>query len=306
MLEKQNRIQDTRDVDQVIRRELLKSGDRTVEIQKGKDYERIEVSQDLQEVPDPRILGTKIIFDSRLDQYSQSDDVQEKLSALGSQPHYPKLTLQDKKEALFGKKEIAEIDEFGEEPSKPSFRKKNDAEADIGIAEIKDERIRLIQQKLINFKRILVGTGIPPDFCDYLILKFSKFIEDSETTDKQIEEFCKYLKENIKRLRFEATKESVLSSITNIASVDLLCTISKNNENLERARKTLGPQHANMKEFVHHVIELGLEKLIKKLDSTLHRKFQTNIMHVKVNDLQRGLLEYEAKRKSRTKPDLMQ
>jgi hypothetical protein len=144
-------------VDQIIREELLKQDDTTISYQTGSGYERVEVDQKLADTPDPRIHGAKIIFDSRLDSFSQKDDhLQNQLR----QQSYPKITLKDKKEALFGKSEPK--DEFDEEPSKIKFKKST--EADSGEQEAADERRRSLQQKLINFKRQLVEVDVPVEF----------------------------------------------------------------------------------------------------------------------------------------------
>lgn len=48
-----------------------KEGDIIVSSVKGRNFERTEVSQDMSgEVPDPRIGGAKIMFDSRFDDVS--------------------------------------------------------------------------------------------------------------------------------------------------------------------------------------------------------------------------------------------
>ena len=45
-----------------------KEGDIIVSSVRGKNFERTEISQDMKgEVPDPRIGGAKIMFDSRFD-----------------------------------------------------------------------------------------------------------------------------------------------------------------------------------------------------------------------------------------------
>jgi hypothetical protein len=155
--ERQEKLQNVQDVDQIIREELLKQDDTTISYQTGSGFERVEVDQKLADTPDPRIHGAKIIFDSRLDSFSQNDDhLQNQLR----QQSYPKITLKDKKEALFGKSESK--DEFDEEPSKIKFKKST--EADSGEQEAADERRRSLQQKLINFKRQLVEVDVPVEF----------------------------------------------------------------------------------------------------------------------------------------------
>ena len=44
---------------------------REISLIKGKDYEQIKVSQGVGSVPDPRIAGPSIYFDTRLDKAAQ-------------------------------------------------------------------------------------------------------------------------------------------------------------------------------------------------------------------------------------------
>lgn len=64
------------DVEVVIEEQLLQGENKYIQVKKAKNFERVEVSSSLEEVPDPRIHGAKIIFDSRLDEtmshYSES------------------------------------------------------------------------------------------------------------------------------------------------------------------------------------------------------------------------------------------
>ena len=161
MYNKQKQIEENTDVDNIIKEELLRDEDKIISIQKGKNFDRMEITQQLDEVPDPRIHGAKIIFDSRLDEFSNSKDNARLINDLNKQS-YPKITLQDKKDALLGKSE-EEDEDFNEETSKISFKKK-DAEADTGEKETYAERIRNMQQRLINFKRELAELNIPIEF----------------------------------------------------------------------------------------------------------------------------------------------
>lgn len=66
ILERQQQVEDD-DVDEIIKQELIQDQDRTVSVKHGKNFDRIEVSNSMDDVPDPRIHGAKIIFDSRMD-----------------------------------------------------------------------------------------------------------------------------------------------------------------------------------------------------------------------------------------------
>ena len=68
IIEHQNKLEEDEDVDKIIKEQLLQGDDKVVQIKQGKNFERIEVSNSLEEVPDPRIHGAKVIFDSRLDE----------------------------------------------------------------------------------------------------------------------------------------------------------------------------------------------------------------------------------------------
>ena len=162
-------------MDKIIKEELMRDEDHTIHLKKGQGFERVEVTQTMKDSPDPRVHGAKIIFDSRLDEFSSMNEKEKYLSELGSEPHYPKLTLKDKKEALFGKNP-ARDEEFESEPSRSSFKRKRDAEADSGEEETHDESVRNLQQKLINFKRVLVEMGVPVEFCDNLLQKYQSYL----------------------------------------------------------------------------------------------------------------------------------
>ena len=68
ILEKKKQMEEEDDSGVIIEEQLLQGENKIIQVKKGKDFERVEVSSSLDDVPDPRIHGAKIIFDSRLDQ----------------------------------------------------------------------------------------------------------------------------------------------------------------------------------------------------------------------------------------------
>lgn len=288
------------DVDKIIKEELMKDEDHTVLRKTGKGFERVEVTQTMKDSPDPRVHGAKIIFDSRLDEFSSLNDKETYLSELGSEPHYPKLTLKDKKEALFGKNP-ARDEEFESEPSRTSFKRNRDAEADSGEQETHDESVRNLQQKLINFKRVLVELGIPVEFCDHLLQKYQSYLSDDKTTENDVDAFLEYLKYNIIRLKFETEKKVKVYKPIEEYTIDYLYNVSKTNNLLNQAKEELNPRFNSMHECVLTLIEEEANSLGRKLKEKCDKKYEPQKAF-------EGLLrledEYQSYIKGSVRPDL--
>ena len=63
------------DIDQIIKQQFMSDQEgNKINVQEGKDFKRVEFSSKLEDAPDPRVHGAKVIFDSRLDKFSQSQE----------------------------------------------------------------------------------------------------------------------------------------------------------------------------------------------------------------------------------------
>jgi hypothetical protein len=71
-----------------LRETLLKKEENGLEVIyiKGSNYEQVKISTNSGAVPDPRVGGSSIIFDSRLDQ-NETREPPKMLSALGERPN---------------------------------------------------------------------------------------------------------------------------------------------------------------------------------------------------------------------------
>lgn len=241
MYERQEELANGQNVDQIIKEELRKQDGTVISFEKGDNYERVEVEQKYRETPDPRIHGAKIIFDSRMDSFSQNaDDLQSQLR----KQDYPKITLKDKKEALFGKQE--ETDEFNEEPSKIRFKKST--EADSGENEAAEERRRSIQQKLINFKRELAEDNVPIEFLDFVLRGYKETLITGDIAEKDFDNFLQFLKVQISKLKLKNKNEAPKYMPLENYTIEYLSKASSSNADLSKARKELNPHFSSLKD----------------------------------------------------------
>jgi hypothetical protein len=193
----QNKISNTEDVDQIIKEELLKQDDMTIQYKTTKDYQRVEVEHGLNEVPDPRIHGAKIIFDSRLDKYTKKDEMQERLSQLSKKPVFVKPA------ESTDEQQFEDQDEEFEEETKSGFRKQSQAESNDGEEEDREEAVRKVQQMVIGFKREMVEKGVEGGLLDFVLQKFFDILGDKMMTEKEVAQFLEFLKEFIGRIKNE-------------------------------------------------------------------------------------------------------
>ena len=46
---------------------MQRDGNVSVKLVEGEDYEQVQVISGMEDSPDPRVLGTRLVFDSRID-----------------------------------------------------------------------------------------------------------------------------------------------------------------------------------------------------------------------------------------------
>lgn len=89
--------------DAIIEGKTVKEGDLEVKFIKSGNYEQVQVLAGAIDNPDPRVGGSKIIFDSRLDRFSQPQSLTKEQARdviRERQKELPPYTLQDKKDLL--------------------------------------------------------------------------------------------------------------------------------------------------------------------------------------------------------------
>lgn len=264
----QNKIKNTEDVDQIIKQELLKEDDITIQYKTTKDYERVEVEHDINEAPDPRIHGAKIIFDSRLDKYARKDDMEERLNRLSRQPVF-KRPSETKENPQF----VEELDDFEEENRKFGFRKQSQAEADEGVQEAKEEAIRKVQQMIIGFKREMVGKGVEAGFLDFILEKFFDVLGDKIMTEKEVNNFLTFLKESIESIIGELMQIEDKVTPIEMYTLKYLYNASKTKEDLQKIKDSLNPKFKNLSECVHYVIQSEISTLMNKFNNKFNNRY---------------------------------
>lgn len=291
---------DSEDLDQVTREELLRDDDKIVLIKKGKGFERMEIDQQVKDAPDPRIHGAKIVFDSRLDEFSGLTKREDRLAEMAREnPVYPKLTLKDKKEALFGKSEEVkeEEEEFARDTIRSTFKKRNDAEADEGAIEIEEERQRKVQEALINFKRVLVESGVPVGFCDYLLLQYNAHLSDPRISEKEVEGFLEYLKIHVQNIKFSPSQANPTLTKPSPSdpreyTLEELHNASKTYDTLTQVRKTIPKSHKNLQNYLVFTIEKTAADFTQKLTSACSKLYETDRYFKGINRLEQSFTDY--------------
>lgn len=257
----------------------------------------MEITQQLEEVPDPRILGTKIIFDSRLDEFSQLKDKNRLVDNINQQSQ-PRPTHREQKEDVGGK---FDDDDFNDESSKISFKKK-DAEADSGEMETSYERIRNVQQSLINFKRELAKENIPIEFLDFILYNYQDHFTNESLTSEEIDEFFKFLKAHIQNLKFEVTLPKPFLKSEEEYDLKYMLKSSESKEAYQSAMEELNPKFVDLKEPALKVIENSLWDLYEDLNKkSVNPKYQVYGMHKGLNILENNYREYVMKASSGVK-----